>query len=758
MMIGSGWRLCGALALVLAAAPNPASAASGAGDGPSEVVFLAQIILLLVCGRLLGEAMQRIGQPPIMGQLIAGILLGPSVLGALAPDVQAALFPTGKEQAAMIAAVSQLGILMLLLLTGMETDFSLVRRAGRTAASVSVAGIAVPFACGLALGEMLPESMLPNPEQRFITSLFLGTALAISSVKIVALTIRDLGFMRRMLGQVTVAAAIIDDTIGWIIIAITIGIAQHGSVDLASLTKTVFGTLVFLAVSFTIGRRLVFLLIRWANDNFVSEVPVITAILVVMGVMSLITHWIGVHTILGAFVAGMLVGQSPILTRHIDAQLRGLIAALFMPVFFGLAGLSANIAVLEDPSILLLSLLLILIASVGKFGGAFIGGAAGGMSWRESVALGCGMNARGSTEVIVATIGLTAGALSQTLFTMILSMALVTTMAMPPMLRWALARVPLGEAEKERLEREEFEAQGFVTNMERLLVVADESPSGRFASRLAGLLAGSRRIPMTILRTAAERGAGRALRARTAAEVPVEALAKEMADAAQPDTPDLATALPPIDITARPPDKPVDEAVAQEARKGYDFLVVGIEPIGDEGSFDDRLASVAGEFDGPLAVTAARGRHRRAGVRRRGADILVPVTGTAFSRHGAEVALALARADHGTVTALYVAASAAQRWHRRFGPSWATGADEAAILREIVDIGDRLGVAVRTAVRSSAPHEATAADAILRELQTGRYNLVVMGVSPRPGPTLSYGAVAAALLARSERSLLFVAS
>jgi Kef-type K+ transport system membrane component KefB/nucleotide-binding universal stress UspA family protein len=754
-MLRRGWRLCGALALVLAAMPNPAAAA-GAQQESSEVVFLTQIILLLVCGRLLGEAMQRIGQPAIMGQLIAGILLGPSVLGALAPEVQAALFPTGKEQTAMIGAVSQLGILMLLLLTGMETDLALVRRAGRTAASVSVAGIAVPFACGVALGEMLPDSMLPNPEQRFVTTLFLGTALAISSVKIVALTIRELGFMRRMLGQVTIAAAIIDDTIGWIIIAITIGIAQHGSVDLASLTKTVLGTLMFLAVSFTLGRRLVFLIIRWVNDNFVSDVPVITAILVVMGVMSLITHWIGVHSILGAFVAGMLIGQSPILTRHIDEQLRGLIAALFMPVFFGLAGLNADIAVLADPSMLLLSLLLILIASVGKFSGAFVGGAFGGLSWRESVALGCGMNARGSTEVIVATIGLAAGALSQTLFTMILAMAVVTTMAMPPMLRWALARVPMRDEEKARLEREAFDAEGFVTTMERLLVVADESASGRFASRLAGLLAGSRRIPMTILRTGAEGGVERTR--ATAESAPVEVLAKEMAGAAQPDVPEPDASLPPIDITTRPPDKPIEQAIADEARKGYDFMVVGIEPVGHDGVFDDQLALIAGAFDGSVAVTVARARHRQPGVRRRGVDILVPVTGTAYSRRGAEVALSLARADHGTVTALYVAPPAARSWHRSFGPGWVAGADEAAILREIVDIGDRLGVSVRTSVRRSAPGEATAADAILRELQTGKQNLVVMGVSPRPGASLSYGAVAATLLARAERSLLIVAT
>jgi nucleotide-binding universal stress UspA family protein len=230
-----------------------------------------------------------------------------------------------------------------------------------------------------------------------------------------------------------------------------------------------------------------------------------------------------------------------------------------------------------------------------------------------------------------------------------------------------------------------------------------------------------------------------------------------MAGAAQPDRPEPEKTLPPIDITSRPPDKPVAEAVADEAKKGYDFLVVGIEPIGEEGAFDDQLAAIAAGFDGPLAITAARGRHRRAGVRRRGVDILVPVTGTAYSRRAAEVALALARADHGTVTALYVT-PAARRWHRRFGPGWAAGADEDAILREIVEIGDQIGTTVRTAIRTSGQSATTAADAIMRQLQTGKHNLLVMGVSPRPGATLEFGAVAAALLARSERSILFVAS
>src|SRR5260221_11877887 len=377
------------LALLLIVAPGPLAAADG--TQPSEAVFIAQIVLLLVCGRLLGEGMQRIGQPAVMGQLIAGILLGPSVLGALWPDLQHALFPSSREQKSMIDAVSQLGILMLLLLTGMETDLSVVRKSRRAAFAVSLTGIAVPFACGFALGEMLPDTILPNPGQRLITSLFLGTALSISSVKIVAMDVRQMNFMVRTVGQVIVASAIIDDTIGWTIMAITFGLALHGGVDLPSVVNTVLRTALFLAASLPVRAQLLFRLILWANDHLVSEMPVITTILVITGVMALITHAIGVHTVLGAFVAGILIGQSPILTRHIDVQLRGLIVALFMPVFFGMAGLSTNLEVLRDPSLLLLSLGFIVIASVGKFTGAFLGGAIGGLTWRGTPPGGLGL-------------------------------------------------------------------------------------------------------------------------------------------------------------------------------------------------------------------------------------------------------------------------------------------------------------------------------------------------------------------------------
>jgi Kef-type K+ transport system membrane component KefB len=200
---------------------------------------------------------------------------------------------------------------------------------------VSAAGIAIPFASGILLGLVLPDGLLLDPNKRLITALFLGIALSISSVKIVAMVVREVGGTRRTVGQVILASAILDDSIGWIALSVALGVALRGEIDVASIARSVAGTVLFLVLSFTIGRRLVFRLIRWANDTFVSEVPVITAILVVAGLMALITQAIGVQTVLGAFVAGILIGQSPILTRHIEEQLRGLIAVLFMPVFLG---------------------------------------------------------------------------------------------------------------------------------------------------------------------------------------------------------------------------------------------------------------------------------------------------------------------------------------------------------------------------------------------------------------------------------------
>jgi K+:H+ antiporter len=741
--------LIGGAVLALLSASN-AFATDGAPSGPSEAIFFAQVGLLLVVGRLLGEAMQRIGQPAVMGQLIAGIVLGPSVLGALWPDLQHAIFPRNAEQKSMIDAVSQLGILMLLLLTGMETDLKLVRRVGRAAITVSAAGVAVPFACGMALGEILPDSILPRPDQRFITSIFLGTALSISSVKIVAMVVGEMNFMRRNLGQIIVASAILEDTIGWIIVAIAFGLASSGTLDVWSVTKTILGTAAFLTASLTIGRRVVFSLIRWSNDNFVSDFPVITTILVIMVSMALTTHVIGVHSVLGAFVAGILVGESPILTRHIDEQLRGLIVALFMPVFFGLSGLSTNLTILKNTDLLLLTGALIVIASLGKLAGAFIGGKLGKLSHRESLAIACGMNARGSTEVIVATVGLSMGVLSHDLFTMIVAMAVITTMAMPPMLRWALARIPLGEEERLRLEREELDSKGFVPNLERLLLAADDSANGRFASRLVGLIGGSGEKPVTVLDMRDEASSQKSGQVEGHEEAIKSAAETVTTLETNPEEAKEGS----VDVTTRNKKTTVREAVASESKKGHDLLIIGIANTRTpEGSLTEEVTRIAEGFEGALAVVAANGPQIMQALQAR-AKILVPVNGTEPSRRAAEIALVVARSNDARITALYVTSGTQESQRKRPRPGSATHRNEEAVLKEISELADRYDRRVRTAIRI----DVAADDAILKEARRGKYDLIILGVTRRPGETLFFGNTASAVLESSDLSILFVAS
>jgi Kef-type K+ transport system membrane component KefB len=364
----------------------------------TTALFIAELILLLFVGRMLGEVFSRIGQPAIFGQLIAGIVLGPSVFGALMPGLRQAIFPGAPAVKGMIDAVSQIGILMLLLLTGMETNLGLVNRRRRAVVSTSLAGIALPFACGTLLGYALPAGLIPDPNSRLVTALLIGTALSVSSVKMVAVVLMEIGAMRRDLGQLILATAILDDTIAWVLVAAISGIAAHGMASLAGAGASLAGTLAFVGISLTLGRRVVATLIRWSNDYLTIEIPVITAILLIMLSTALATELVGAHTALGAFVAGILVGQSPILTEHIEGELRGLIIAFFSPVFFALAGLSMDLGTLADFHMLGLTMAMIGVASIGKLLGAVIGGHLGGLTWLEATALATGLNARGSTS------------------------------------------------------------------------------------------------------------------------------------------------------------------------------------------------------------------------------------------------------------------------------------------------------------------------------------------------------------------------
>lgn len=737
-----------ALAFATVALPSLALAAESGNSGhASETLLLAQVVVLVILGRLLGELLYRLGQPSIIGQILAGILLGPTVLGSLWPAGQAMLFPPNPEQNAMIGGLSQLGILFLLLLAGMETDLGLAYRLRRSALVVSLSGIAVPFACGFALGFLLPEQLLPDPDKRLVAALFLGTALSISSLKIVATVVREMNFMRRNVGQLIVASAVIDDTAGWVIIAITLGIATTGTIAVGPLALTVLGTAIFLTLAFTVGRRAAFELIRWTNDNFHSDLPVTSTIIGLMCIMALITAGIGVQTVLGAFIAGLLIGQSPILTRQIDEQLRGLTTALFMPVFFGLTGLHTDLRVLLDPTTALLAAGLIVIASVGKFGGAFLGARLNGLGFREALALGFGMNARGSTEVIVATIGLSVGVIDQRLFSVIVTMAIVTTLVMPPTLRWALGRLPIRDEEKERLEREEFEADSFINQLERILLVADESTNGKLAAILAGHLGGLRNMPVTVLETArkspdakppdadgptdAPTGGDAAEQVKASSEESI-ARAKE-ADETREDAIHVETHVPPAGLS---------EAIGAAVEKGHDLMFLGLDPLAaDDGGYHTRIKTALDAFKQSAVAVTGRGALRRnpdTSLR-----MLVPISGDNRSMRAIEFACLVAKASGGRVAAIAIAQEGSE------GPS---PNQLEAMFAHVREIGRHYEIEIEAIIGTGGRREL----AILTHARRGRHNLIVLGVGRRAGDRLSLGSLADTLLETSDRSLALI--
>jgi nucleotide-binding universal stress UspA family protein len=476
-------------------------------------------------------------------------------------------------------------------------------------------------------------------------------------------------------------------------------------------------------------------------------------------------------------MAGILIGESPILTGHIQTQLRGMITAFFMPIFFGVSGLSADLTILKDWNLAGLTFLLVLIASIGKFAGAFAGAMLGRLNGREGLALGCAMNARGSTEVIVASIGLSMGALSQNLYTMIVTMAVITTMAMPPMLRRALAGLPMGKEEETRIAREAIDAKGFLPGLERLLLLADESRTGRLAARLAGVIAGAQGMPVTILKLDADirSGAredkvqapsksdhvalteskdeapkeisGAQSRTESVTDLKSDPLAREVkagarksaakliADESEPD-PDK------VHLTARVPLDAAVEVVRDEARKGYDLMFIGLDrSVEPDGGFTSKVSQLAAGFEGPLMVLAHVGEKT---VLHGKSRLLVPVNGTSQSRRAAEVAFALARATGATVETFFVSQTDG---HAR------TRLREESVLRDMVELAERYDVTITTRIsKRSAP-----AGAILTEAGHG-FSMIVMGGSARPGDELFFGNTVTAVLKDWKAPILMLAS
>jgi len=435
------------------------------------LMLLLQISVLLFSARALGEVAQRLGQPSVVGEIMAGILLGPSVLGSLFPFFQGSIIPGTPVQGYLLEVVSMLGAMFLLLVTGLETDIHLIRRHARTAFGAAAGGLLVPLVCGYFLGQVLPTELLADENQRFVFSLFMATAMSISAIPVISKVLIDMRLIRRDIGQTIIAAAMIDDTVGWVLLSIVAGLAAGHSVTAMSVAGSAGMVFAFMFFSFTAGRYLVKKALDFTQDELVSRERLLTLVVVLTFAWAALTQTLKLEPVLGAFVMGILFGQMPRLPHQVRETVESIALGVFAPIFFAVAGLKVDILRLLHPQLLLITLSVILVATFAKVAGTYAGSRLIGKSghW-TALCFGAALNARGAMEIIVATIGLSLGILSPEMFSIIVVMAMVTSLIAPTALRWILAHVKPEEEESKRLRHEELTSGSPIAAIHRVLL------------------------------------------------------------------------------------------------------------------------------------------------------------------------------------------------------------------------------------------------------------------------------------------------
>jgi Kef-type K+ transport system membrane component KefB/nucleotide-binding universal stress UspA family protein len=611
------------------------------------LLFLVQLALLLLVSRGLGELMRRFNQPPVVGELLAGVLLGPSLFGWIWPGLYAQIFPHSQTQADLLSVVSWLGVLFLLIVTGLETDLQLIIRKGKTALFISLGGIIIPFITGMALGWLLPDSFLANPNNRLVFTLFIATAMSISAVPVIAKVLMDLKLIRRDIGQITLAAGMTDDTIGWILLSVVSGLASSGKFDINTIIGAVSGAVLFLGIAFTVGRIAVDQALRWVDDNIGGATASLSIVLVITLLAAAVTHSVGIEAALGAFTFGILAGESRRFSREAGHTLEMITAGFLAPIFFAAAGLKVNLLQLLTPSTLLIGLLVLTVACVGKFIGAYLGSRIGGLSHWESLAMGSGMNARGAMEIIVATIGLSLGVLNQQMYSIIVMVAIVTSLMAPPLLRWTLSKVTIGEEEAHRLKQEELSIHSFVKNIRRVLIPTSGGPNVQLAAQLVSYLAHQNPVEVTGLYALSDKKPKNLAADTTAIKdtAALDALAAIADTMLLPAGSKMQTKVESGRNKA--------ELILKEANKGYDLIVLGASGtlfnlLVDRVVQEAPCATLVVKSHLPVPkgeVSHIASRPLR--------HILVPTVGSEYSQNAVEVASAIAAQTQALVTLVH---------------------------------------------------------------------------------------------------------
>ena len=685
-------------------------------SGHAVFLLLVQLTLLLAAARAAAELAKRLSLPAVLGELAAGIALGPTLFGHFWPGAFEAIFPQLSSQYQLLDVVGTLGMVLLLLLTGLETDLRLLRNVGRAAMIASATGMVLPFLLGLALGFLLPVEFLVDPDQRVLFSLIVATTMSISAMPVIAKILMDLDLTRRNIGLVILSAGVVDDTAGWIILSLIAGAATHGGLgaaQLGALAKTLGLTIAFLIVVVFVIYPLSRLLMRLA-ERFQSRDSDLVMIIVLTFLHAAATEWIGIHAVFGAFVCGTMLRQVPRLRTETIHRLETFTFAVLAPIFFGIVGLKTDLWRLGGFAI---PAIVLLVACVGKLVGCSVGALWGGLRFWEAASIAVAMNARGAMGLVVATMGLSLGILNDAMFSIIVMVAVVTSFLAPLGLRLTMRMVRMTEEEAKRIEAEQ--AKGvFDPARVRVLVPTAGGPNAFGAARLAFALAKRSEIPVTVIFVEERMSRWDRLRsffvknpAGQGLEDHLDSI-KAMADGARP--PEIR----------RLTSSSVADAIIEEARKEYDLVVIGASQHATSLGGDVLAEVVAGA---PCHVAVMKTVDRAATFK----HIVVPVDGSLVSRVAVEFAVRYAEIAGSELTLALLTE------HRPQAAAYSDeeGGGAAESIRPIAgeDL-ERVSRVFRTLEKKPNVLRVDydpSSSALAAAVETGTYDLVVIGAENR---------------------------
>lgn len=421
--------------------------AGALGAAPQEHInYLLHILLALavviIVARLMGAVFHFLNQPPVIGEVIGGILLGPSFLGRVAPQVYSFLLPA--SAAPFLGLIAQIGVIFYMFIVGLELDLKVLRKSGHATLAISHASIIVPFLLGSALALFIFKEMAPGGVTFTSFALFLGVSLSVTAFPVLARILTDRKVNKTKMGTIALTCAAVDDVTAWCLLAFVVSMAQA---KVGGAVITLVLTVAYIAVMFLVGgpivRRFVPALERF--DQLTEGGMAIFFVALLFSALA--TELIGIHAIFGAFLLGAITPHDSRVANELTKRIEDLVRIMFLPAFFAFTGMRTQIGLLESVSDWEICGVIVLVATLGKFGGTLVAARLTGLGWRDASSLGILMNTRGLVELIVLNIGLDLGVITPRLFAMLVVMALATTFATTPILHLITRNHPWAEGQ-----------------------------------------------------------------------------------------------------------------------------------------------------------------------------------------------------------------------------------------------------------------------------------------------------------------------